>query len=90
MKKRYSDGTEVEGTPEEIEQHDLRRSPVPYWCGWGTTDTVRITNPASGVQPRVIVEQPQQRCAIADFFAANPDATSVMMVCYCPRCSVRC
>lgn len=29
-------------------------------------------------------------CAIEQFFKANPNASSCMMVCYCPKCAVMC
>jgi hypothetical protein len=32
----------------------------------------------------------QQPCAIAEYFKAHPKETSVMMVCFCPRCTVMC
>lgn len=35
-------------------------------------------------------EPPQVPCAIEEYFKANPKETSVMMVCFCPRCSVYC
>jgi len=30
-----------------------------------------------------------ERCALADYFRAHPEATSVNMVCFCPRCTPR-
>ena len=40
--------------------------------------------------PRYYPPAEYKPCAIEEFFKRNPTATSVMMVCNCPRCTPMC
>jgi hypothetical protein len=40
--------------------------------------------------PPEVFETYRQPCAIEEYFKANPDKLSVMMVCQCPKCTIHC
>lgn len=88
MKKRYSDGSEVEGTPEEIERYDdiyFKSSPFKPnpWIRtpWGPATVESWPVGDQGMA------QENMPCAIERFFRDNPDATSASIYCGCPRCN---
>lgn len=40
--------------------------------------------------PVITIGPAKQRCAIADYFVAHPNETSVNLYCGCPMCSATC
>lgn len=53
---------------------DWPKSPVEP-LKWTSFETVKLN---------------RQPCAIEEFFKQNPGASSVMMVCMCPKCTIYC
>lgn len=61
-----------------------RTTLTPPPKGWGTA----MTGESLGQVLARLREFPnQERCAIQEYFRANPNATSVSMTCFCSRCA---
>lgn len=65
-----------------------RSSPLP--SPWDIRPVVPSPLPWTPQLAPPTAAQPHEECAIARFFRDHPDEKSVMMVCYCRKCTVTC
>jgi len=64
-----------------------RSSPLP--SPWDRVITPIVPSPLPW-NPASVAAEPYEECAIARFFRDHPDEKSVMMVCFCRKCTVTC
>lgn len=82
MKKRYADGSELEGEPEDIARLEALQRPVSVPTMWTTPSSWPYVWPPVTVTYTPVGEE----CAIQRYLRNHPGEAAEWLVCYCSKC----